>query len=278
MNKNKVAVIMTVHNRKEKTIRCLKKLFENDIIENDIICYLTDDGCTDGTAESVINQFPNVVIIEGDGTLFWNRGMYKAWNRALQDKPDYFLWLNDDTLLEKTAVSCLIDIVSKYQDEAIIVGSTCDSYGELSYGGRQFPRKHNIIVPDSYVSKPCSTFNGNIVLVPNKVVDKIGIIDPYFRHSFGDIEYGLRATKNGIRCIIAPGFLGKCNRNNPIPLFRRKQYSLLKRYKLLYSPLGFNPIEDFYLNKKYYPLWKCLLWYIKLHLNVLFSIDHTKYN
>lgn len=278
MNKNKVAVIMTVHNRKEKTIRCLEKLLKNDTVKNDIICYLTDDGCTDGTVDAVTRVFPQVKIISGDGTLFWNRGMYKAWKMALQDKPDYYLWLNDDTLLDNHAVTTLIDTASKYKNKVIVVGSTCDLSGNLSYGGREMSRKHKIIAPNSVETKECATFNGNIVLIPNRVVDIIGIIDPFFHHSFGDIEYGLRATKNGVKCIIAPGFLGICERNNPIPLFRRKQYSLFRRYELLYSPLGFNPIEDFYLNKKYYPLWKCLLWYIKLHLNVLFSKDHTKYN
>ena len=269
---------MTVHNRKEKTLNCLTRLFENKIIDSNIICYLTDDGCTDGTVDAVTRVFPQVKIISGDGTLFWNRGMYKAWEMALQDKPDYYLWLNDDTLLDNHAVTTLIDTASKYKNKVIVVGSTCDLSGNLSYGGREMSRKHKIIAPNSVETKECATFNGNIVLIPNRVVDIIGIIDPFFHHSFGDIEYGLRATKNGIKCIIAPGFLGICERNNPIPLFRRKQYSLFRRYELLYSPLGFNPIEDFYLNKKYYPFWKCLLWYIKLHLNVLFSKDHTKYN
>lgn len=273
----RIAVIMTVHDRKAKTMNCLKQLFTN-VQSNFIIdCYITDDGCTDGTVEAVVETYPQVKIISGNGSLFWNRGMLKAWQAACLDKPSYYLWLNDDTLLFDNALSKLMITSKKFEDKCIIVGSTCDNSGNLTYGGREYNRKHSIVNPDDKHCIPCKTFNGNIVLIPGAIADKIGLNDPYFHHSFGDIEYGLRATKAGVNIYIAPGFYGTCERNNPIPLFRRAKYSLVERYKLLYSPLGFNPCEDFYLNAKYYPLWKCCLWFVKLHLNVLFPKDHTKF-
>ena len=71
----KIAAIMTCHNRKNKTMACLKSLF-TIIPETDV--YLTDDGSTDGTSEAVLYTYPNVHIISGDGNLYWNRGMYVA--------------------------------------------------------------------------------------------------------------------------------------------------------------------------------------------------------
>lgn len=273
----KIAVIMTVHNRKEKTSNCLTKLFANKSNNMLVECFLTADGCTDGTEEAIKSLFPYVKIIKGDGSLFWNRGMYKAWFEASKGNYDFYLWLNDDTLLFDDALPRLLFIAQRDKCETIIVGSTCDKFGKLSYGGRKGNRMHTLIPPDEVRAVSCDTFNGNIVLIPSTVVIKIGINDPYFHHSFGDIEYGMRATKNGVYCKIAPGFYGICERNNPVPLFRRVKYSVFKRYKLLYSPLGFNPCEDFYLSKKYYPLWKCCLWFVKLHLNVLFPKDHSKF-
>ena len=48
----KIAVIITYHNRKSKTLQCLKQLF--DVVETyttniDLKVFLTDDGSTDGT-------------------------------------------------------------------------------------------------------------------------------------------------------------------------------------------------------------------------------------
>ncbi|MDY6130235.1 MAG: glycosyltransferase family 2 protein, partial [Prevotella sp.] len=149
--------------------------------------------------------------------------------------------------------------------------------GVFTYGGMDDKIKHRLIMPDVTELKPCATFNGNIVLIPIKVFEKIGYNDNFFHHSFGDIEYGLRATKRGLINYIAPGYYGYCQRNNPIPPFRRKSNNIIKRYKLLYSPLGANPFEAFYLNIKYYPWYKCFWLFIKLHLNVLFTVDHKQF-
>lgn len=96
MNKNiTIAILITCHNRKNKTLKCLKHLSEQ-AIKLDI--YLVDDGCTDGTSDAVKKEFPDVIIIQGDGELFWNRGMVKAWETASSRYDyDYYIWMNDDT-------------------------------------------------------------------------------------------------------------------------------------------------------------------------------------
>lgn len=84
-----IAVLLTVHNRKEKTLHCLQDLFTQEIPKGfQIDVYLTDDGCTDGTPKAVKMQYPQVNIVEGNGNLFWNRGMYTAWETAVKIK-DY---------------------------------------------------------------------------------------------------------------------------------------------------------------------------------------------
>lgn len=66
-----IAVLLTVFNRKDKTLKCLQHLFNQLPIEGySIDVYLTDDGCTDGTPEAVKEQYPQVNIIHGDGNLF----------------------------------------------------------------------------------------------------------------------------------------------------------------------------------------------------------------
>lgn len=273
-----VAVVMTVHNRKEKTLRCLDSLYANTADSCEIMVFLTDDGSTDGTSESVRKMYPDVTILKGDGNLFWNRGMHLAWSEAKKINPDYFLWLNDDVILMETCVKRLLDTARRHE-KSIIVGSTYSSPDNLThtYGGRKYNRKCTLIQPSESDCIPCGTFHGNIVLIPQSVCDVVGLNDLYYHHSFGDIDYGLAATKLGFTNYIAPGYYGYCKKNNPIPLFRRKCYSLVERYNILYSPRGYNPFEDFHFNKKYFPFYKAIMWFVKLNLNVLFAVDHTKY-
>ena len=270
-NKIVLSVLLTVHNRREKTLECLRHLYKNNFKNIELKVFLTDDGSTDGTASAITNEVPDVRIIQGDGNLYWNRGMECAWKCALkvETKIDYFLWLNDDTLLYKDAVNLLLNSALNLSENAIIVGSTQSEEGELSYGGRLNDIKCSIIKPQKKLVK-CDTFNGNIVLIPKNVVDQIGIIDHYFIHSFGDIEFGLRAKKNGINSYIAPGILGVCNRNEGIPKYLDSRRSISERLRALYSPLGKNPSEFFYLDRKYRGLRIAVLRYIKLHINSIF--------
>ena len=47
-------------------MECLSRLFDQLPVEDlQIDVFLTDDGCTDGTAEAVENLFPSVQILKG---------------------------------------------------------------------------------------------------------------------------------------------------------------------------------------------------------------------
>ena len=84
-----IAILLTVHNRRKKTVQCLEHLKEQKIGPNvKWHVYLTDDGCTDHTAEGVHETIPDATIIKGNGQLYWNRGMYEAWKAAQKEK-DY---------------------------------------------------------------------------------------------------------------------------------------------------------------------------------------------
>jgi GT2 family glycosyltransferase len=72
-----IAVLLTCHNRKEKTLSCLTALF-NCIVPDGygFNVFLVDDACTDGTAEAIKEKFPQVNIIQETGNLCWNREMH----------------------------------------------------------------------------------------------------------------------------------------------------------------------------------------------------------
>ena len=106
----KIAVLLTCFNRKAKTLSCLDGLFQaqsifnhksEEHIESEV--FLTDDGCTDGTAQAVKEAFAgkNIHILEGNGNMYWAGGMRFAWKEALKRHAewDYYLLLNDDTTI-----------------------------------------------------------------------------------------------------------------------------------------------------------------------------------
>jgi GT2 family glycosyltransferase len=218
-----LSILMTCHNRREKTLACLENLYKQKFPTNlDMQVYLVDDGSTDGTREAVLNSYPTVKVLQGNGNLFWNGGMRLAFAEAIKSDYDYYLWLNDDTMLYPTALNTLLttskNLIKQGHEQAVLVGSTQDPItGVLSYGGVinacwWHPLKFRLVEPGEE-AKPCLTINGNCVLIPREVVQVVGNLDATFVHSTGDIDYGLRTRKEGGSVWVVPGYIGTCEFN-----------------------------------------------------------------
>lgn len=273
METMRVAVLMSVYNRKTKTLSCLSACYSQ--IEQmkadrkyDFTVYMTEDGCTDGTSEAVSEMFPDVRIIHGDGHLYWNRGMCAAWEEAAREDYDFYLWLNDDTIINEGALQCLLEISGALGNKAIIAGTAEASDGSISYGGRT--KKGKIIVPDSIIPVGCDIFNGNLVLVPRHVFRRLGTMDPVYSHSFGDYDYGVRAERAGVDSVVAPGILASCDRNPGIPVWRDGAYSLKQRYASVTGPKGRPFREQFIYDVRSEGWLMAIMHFVTLNLRVIF--------
>ena len=279
MDVKEIAVLMSVYNRKEKTLRCLSLCYEQmDSITRSgkyrFSVYLTEDGCTDGTADAVLEMFPDVHIIHGDGNLFWNRGMCAAWDEAAKSSPDFYLWLNDDTFLSQGAFSVLLENSSYLKHKAIVVGTATDSAGNYSYGGRT--RSGKIVPPDKVIPVACDIFNGNLVLVPKSVFEAIGPMDPFYTHGFGDYDYGVRADKAGIIAVVAPGVLATCDRNPGVPRWRDPSVGLKERFRSLQDPKGRPLKEQFVYDMRLSNVFVAVAHMLSLCLKVIFPLPGRK--
>lgn len=256
----KIAALLTCYNRKDKTLACLKSFFS--IISNCDV-YLLDDNSTDGTSETVKKLYSQVHILEGNGYLFWNRGMYTAWNEAIKYDYDYYLWLNDDIELYPDFLKELMECEKLGGGDCIISG-LIENFDKtkILYGGSD--QNKNLIQANGKLQN-IKYMNGNVVLVPRIVVNKIGILDPTFHHDLGDVDYGLNALEHGIKILstripIAAGY------SNNFCRVRKWNSNIIGRFRKLYSPLGSNPNLNFYYRKKHFGLVNATLYYIYLHL------------
>jgi len=264
-----ISVLMTVHNRKEKTLSCLSHLFGQEISEGYTLeVYLTDDGCTDGTSEAICEQFPSVHIIQGDGTLYWNRGMYTAWNVAAKQKNyDFYLWLNDDTRLMDTCIKSLLESSEECQNKAVIVASIrSEKEKKITYGGHA---SNGHVVPNGHLQE-CCTMNGNCVLIPRSVYQECGNLDWTFRHAIGDLDYGYRARKAGFKIYASRTYLAYCEKQPHLPAWARPEIPFPKRIRNLYSPLGYaEPIPFFHYECRNFGLFTAIKHFITIHIRVL---------
>jgi GT2 family glycosyltransferase len=265
-----IAVLITCYNRRDKTLACLQALFASELPGGVTLqVFLVDDGCTDGTADAVNAAYPAVKIIKGDGNLFWNRGMHLAWQIATREKDyDYYLWLNDDTYLIQKAIEVMLSAAESTESKAIIVAACCSKInGELTYSG--FLLNGQAARPSDELMQT-DMFNGNCVLIPKFVYQKVGNLELLFHHSIGDFDYGLRAIKQGIKSFIAPGFLAYCESHEAPLQWCMASVPLNKRITSLYSPLGnSHPYYFFRFELRHFGLLTALKHLFSIHLRLL---------
>ncbi|HUK99256.1 MAG TPA: glycosyltransferase family 2 protein [Nitrospirota bacterium] len=273
----RIAVLLTCHNRRVITLECLESLHRQKFTYNiSIEVFLVDDKSTDGTREAVKQKFPYVNVIEGNGNLYWCGGMRLAWNVAMKQDFDFYLWLNDDTILSANALVTLWDSVNFVEKNTgkcngIIVGSTFNAEtGTRTYGGCIQAKKKSLdfmpVVPSGSL-EPCDTFNGNCVLVSREAFRELGNMSPEFTHAMGDTDYGLRAKEKNIPMWVAPKYIGKC-RGNPTPLWLDNALSLRGRIRNLNNPKGLPPKEWMSFCRRHTG-WRWLGNLIKVYMRVL---------
>lgn len=214
----RLAVLMTCHNRRVLTGRCLESLRAQQG-DADIALFLVDDGSSDGTAQTVREAWPAAHVIPGDGSLFWNGGMRLAWESAAATGPfDHYLWLNDDVVLEPGAITRLLREAAALAaaDGAVIVAGSTRSPGtnRVSYGGQlranpRRPLRLTVVAPGA-APVAVDSISGNIVLVSAAAFARLGNLSPAFVHIFGDLDYGLMARAAGIPVFAGSGFFGDC--------------------------------------------------------------------
>lgn len=266
-----LAVLICAHNRRAKTLACLDRVFSSARPPGlELSVYLVDDGSTDGTGEAVESRFPQVHCISGPGDLFWSGGIRKAWEVAARERHDFYLWLNDDVETDSGAIVMVIEASAGVGHGAIICGAAVSpTTGELTYGGRD-QLDAPPIVPNGHL-QPCRLINGNFVLVPRVVFERVGGIDPAFVHDIGDYDYGLRALKAGIACYVAPQAIGTCPRNDFVHKWRSPDLGIAERFRLLYSPLARpHPVQYFIFARRHFGLAGAVRSFVAAHLRAVF--------
>ena len=259
----KIATLLTCHNRKSKTLSSLHSLYSALVYYNekimeasdkiDSVIYLTDDGCTDGTVEAIETEFADkkINILKGNGNLFWAGGMRFAWNEALKrkDEWDYYLLLNDDTILFNTAfVELMVTNTychKRYHKSGIYSGITCspDDYGKITYGGDIFLNKFTgkrKRLGESDQPQMCDLTNANILLVSKNVANEMGILYGGYIHGAADYDYTYMARKRGIPVLITAKPCGECVFDHKTDKDKRELFlsmSLAERKKYIANPL-----------------------------------------
>lgn len=242
-----IHVVIPVHNRWPQTRDCLLSLQAQT--HTDVAVYVVDDGSTDGTAESIENEFPTVRVVKGSGDLWWTGAMRLGVEFALRNAAadDCIMAVNNDVVMPRDTLASLHDFV-KANPGSIANALSLDLSDKdtvISSGSRVISWVLNISVHPrhgrSYAKidkKPIQvdTLNGRSTIFPRAVFDENGNFDSIaFPHYAGDIEFTLRAGRNGWRLYLLPSVVVYLNQRTTGLNPTAKYLSLREMLKSFFS-------------------------------------------
>jgi GT2 family glycosyltransferase len=225
----KVALVIPVYNRRETTLQALRSLSRVDKTGLDTRVYVVDDGSTDGTSNAVRQDFPEVELIAGDGTLHYAGGTNRGIQAALDWQPDYVITMNDDSIFHDQFLQRLVKTAR--DNPRSIVGALLLLWDQphkvfqvgqvwrTLYGGWHIPQHLTAFnIPQTAFEVECIV--GNCVLFPVDAIAECGLLDEErFRYGWGDAQYLMRMRKARWNLLIEPKALVWCEPNTyPRPL------------------------------------------------------------
>ena len=103
-----VSIVIPVYNRRDTTLNGLKSLARIDRTGLDVRTIIVDDGSTDGTGEAVRQHFPDVQVIDGDGTLHYAAGTNRGISAAMEQGSEFIVTANDDSVFHDQFLQRLV--------------------------------------------------------------------------------------------------------------------------------------------------------------------------
>ena len=208
-----VALVIAVYNNKEDTAEFLESL--KGVTYPNYKVIIVDDGSTDGTEDMIKEKYPYVILLKGDGNLWWSGANNLGIKKAIQMGADYVLLTNNDTIVDSEFISALVDTAEK-NPRSIPVSKVYfyDDPKRILYAGGEITRfswrfrgiGRREVDTGEYESSydvKWSTCTG--ILINTTFFKDIGMMDyknfPQYR---ADVDFTFRAYKKGYRLIFEP--------------------------------------------------------------------------
>lgn len=201
-----IYVVIPVYNRKHFTKDCLISLRGQTYQNHKVI--IVDDGSTDGTKEMLAQEFPEVIVLFGDGNLFWTKAINMGIRKALDFGASYILTLNNDTVATPDFLEKMMYWSERAPDSLLGAFDLNFRTKKPYYAGEivNWPLAKSRMLLDElkdsdlYGIKEVSLFPARGLLIPRKVFETVGLYaEKELPHYMADYDFTLLAARNGFK-------------------------------------------------------------------------------
>jgi GT2 family glycosyltransferase/SAM-dependent methyltransferase len=207
-----VAAVVLSWNGREDTLACLESLAAVTYPALSVV--VVDNGSNDGSPEAIAEQHPHALLVPLGENRGFAGGMNAGIERALQEGAQHVLLLNNDMTFEPGFVEPLVDAVA--DDVAAVCAQILFAeppprvwYAGADYDPRRgYQGRHHRYgeppLPAETSPYPTGRACGGAMLVPRSVVERLGGFDERLFAYAEDVEWSLRARREGLSILVAP--------------------------------------------------------------------------
>jgi GT2 family glycosyltransferase len=213
----RLSVCIVNWNTKEDLRACLRSLRENPYTRGEQEVVVVDNGSTDGSAEMVRADFPEVILVANPTNQNFARGTNQSLAAATGD---LLLLLNPDVEVLAGALDALTDFLTTHPDAGAVAAKLTYPDGRTQPSVRGFPEPLPVLYDifglarlfprsrtfgayrqtffDYEGTSPAPQPMASCFLITRRAYDTIGPMDERFPLFFNDVDWCLRFRQAGL--------------------------------------------------------------------------------
>jgi GT2 family glycosyltransferase len=213
MNSLKTAVVVPNWNGKDSLGACLDSLLGQSEKSQIIV---VDNGSSDGSAEYIEANYPDVLLLKHDKNLGFTGGVNAGIRKAMEFDAEYIALLNNDAVADTEWLKSLVVFLDEYENTGIATAKICDSRkthldstGDIyTSWGLPYPRGRGEEYSNNY-DQAVWVFgaSGGASLYRIKMLEEIGLFDDDFFAYYEDVDLSFRAQLAGWKVGFVPAAL-----------------------------------------------------------------------
>ncbi|GFP32661.1 rhamnosyltransferase [Candidatus Hakubella thermalkaliphila] len=209
-----VAILISNYNGKHFLEYCLPSVLDQSGADFDV--FLIDNASSDGSADFVRENFPQINIIQNKENLGFAEGNNVGIRKVI-DRYPYIAFLNNDTKVNKDWLKELLKSIDRSSEIGISTSVILDSQGQMIQGaggyfasvvtGTNAGAFHNQEYRDFDLTKDFPVFwaSGCSFLVKSQILREIGLFDENYFSYYEDIDLSWRTLMHGYRITCSVG-------------------------------------------------------------------------
>lgn len=218
MTKDKRVIVLTVnYKQNEYTIKCIDSILKSNYKNISVI--IVDNGSTDKEhielKKHIIDK-EKVIVLRSEKNIGYVGGVNLGLQKGMKLGTDYFIVMNNDTVIDKGAISALVNCAKKYGSNTIVSGKVYhyNDKNRIQFAGYEWSNKKYLLTKeigfneldegqhDTEIER--DMLDDIFWLFPSKLINDIGYYSAYFWFNSEQKDFAMRAINKGYKLLYTP--------------------------------------------------------------------------